>query len=220
METHTNDMMKYDILKNDYLQIKHPATGKALKLFRIIALREFRTKNGYDVRSGEVGGYVEGEQNLSQNDFSWIFNTAMVFDDALLIDSTVHDQAKVFGNCILTDCEIRRKVRVWGSCTLTECYLTDNVDVSGECEVTDTKAFNSSVITGKSKVTKCHLSSGSRIGGNSTVVNSVLKDVSEVTGTSLVEDCDFSGRTFVKNSNLLNETQTNNVELKIITENG
>lgn len=219
METHANDM-KYDILKNDYLQYKHPATGTPLKLFRIISLKEFRTKNGYDVKKGEVGGYVEGEQNLSQNDFSWIFNTAMVFDDALLIDSTVHDQAKVFGNCILTDCEVRRKVRVWGSCTLTGCYLTDNVDVSGECEVNDTKAFNASVITGKSKVTKCHLSTGSRIGGNSQVKNTTLQDVSEITGHSIIENCHFSGRTFVKNTNVFNETRQENVELNILTENG
>jgi len=211
--------MKYDILNNDYLQIKHPATGKQIKLFRIISLKNFRTKNGYDVKNGEVGGYIEGEQNLSQNDFSWVFNTAQVFDDALLIDTTVHDQSRVFGSCILTDCEIRRKVRIWGTCTLSVCYITDNVDISGECEILNTKIFNSCVVTGKCKVYECHLSNGSRIGGSSVVKTTILQDVSEITGGSIVENCRFSGRTFVKNSKHYNEDLEQNIELNITTEN-
>lgn len=219
MASDTNGM-KYDILKNDYLQIKHPATGRTLKLFRIVSLKKFKTKTGYDVKEGEVGGFIEGEQNLSQNDFSWIFNTAMAFDDTLLIDSSIHDQAKIFGNCIVTDCEIRGKVRVWGSCTLNECRLTDNVDVSGECEVAQTKVSNSSVITGKCKVVRCTISGGSRIGGNCDVTDTTLQDVSEITGKSIVEHCHFSGRTFVKNANVFKENRQENIELNIISENG
>lgn len=46
---------KYELLKDDYKEVYR------FKLYRIRALKDFG-----DVKKGEVGGYIEKEENLSQ----------------------------------------------------------------------------------------------------------------------------------------------------------
>lgn len=47
------------------------------KLFRIKALVEFG-----DVKAGEIGGYIEKEENLSQSGNAWVYGDAQVSGDA------------------------------------------------------------------------------------------------------------------------------------------
>ena len=47
------------------------------KLFRIKALISFE-----NVNAGDLGGYVEKEENLSHNGDAWVFDNAEVFDNA------------------------------------------------------------------------------------------------------------------------------------------
>lgn len=86
-------------------------------LYRIRALSDFLT-----VRKGHLGGWVEKEENISQNSAAWVYDDAMVYGDAWLrgfarvrghaqvFDSAwlqdgaiVEDEAKVGGNAFLFD---------------------------------------------------------------------------------------------------------------------
>ena len=58
------------------------------KLFRIKALISFG-----DVTAGDLGGYVEKEENLSHDGNAWVFGNAKVSDNA-----KVSGEAKVSGN--------------------------------------------------------------------------------------------------------------------------
>ena len=58
------------------------------KLFRIRALISFG-----DVDAGDVGGYVEKEENLSQDGDAWVYENAKVYGNA-----KVYENAKVCGN--------------------------------------------------------------------------------------------------------------------------
>ena len=58
------------------------------KLFRIKALIEFG-----DVSAGELGGYIEKEENLAQDGNAWVYGNAKVYGDAW-----VYGDAKVCGN--------------------------------------------------------------------------------------------------------------------------
>lgn len=58
------------------------------KLFRIKALVAFG-----DVEKGELGGFIEKEDNLSHDDNAWVFGDAQVFGDA-----RVSGDAQVSGN--------------------------------------------------------------------------------------------------------------------------
>lgn len=69
-------MNKYKILKDQYIE----AYGK--KLYRILALKDL---NG--VKSGDIGGYIEKESNLSQSDDAWVCGNARVYDNAWVSDT-------------------------------------------------------------------------------------------------------------------------------------
>lgn len=64
------------------------------KLFRIRALIAFG-----NVEEGEVGGYVESENNLSQDGNAWVYGDAKVYDNAQVCgNARVYDNAKVYDN--------------------------------------------------------------------------------------------------------------------------
>ena len=58
------------------------------KLFRIKALIEFG-----NVKAGELGGYIEKEENLSQKGDAWVYGDAQVYGDA-----RVCGDARVYGD--------------------------------------------------------------------------------------------------------------------------
>lgn len=47
------------------------------KLYRIRAVKDFG-----DVKKGDLGGFVETEDNLSQTDDAWVYGKAMVYGEA------------------------------------------------------------------------------------------------------------------------------------------
>ena len=70
------------------------------KLFRIKALVEFG-----DVEAGELGGYIEKEENLDHDGDAWVYGNARVYGDAQVYgdarvcgDARVYGDAQVYGN--------------------------------------------------------------------------------------------------------------------------
>ena len=63
-------------------------------LYRIESLKDFSI-----VKKGDKGGYIEKEDNLSQEGDCWISDNAKVFDSAVVSgDAKVYGNAKVCGN--------------------------------------------------------------------------------------------------------------------------
>ena len=58
------------------------------KLFRIRAIRSFN-----DVAVGDLGGYIEKEENLSHDGDAWIYNDAWISGNA-----RIYDYARIYGN--------------------------------------------------------------------------------------------------------------------------
>ena len=64
------------------------------KLYRIQSLRSFS-----DVEEGELGGYIESEDNLSHDEMCWVYDEAKVFGNANVCgDAKVYDNAEVYGD--------------------------------------------------------------------------------------------------------------------------
>lgn len=78
-------------------------------LYRIESLKDFSI-----VKKGDKGGYIEKEDNLSQEGDCWIYDNAKVYD-----------KAKVFGNAIIAD-----NVLVYGN-----ALVYDNAKVYGYAKV-------------------------------------------------------------------------------------
>lgn len=78
-------MKKYELLKDDTKEV----SGHTL--YRIKALRDFG-----NVEKGDLGGYIESENNLSHYGNAWVFDNAQVYGDA-----RVYDNARVYGNALV-----------------------------------------------------------------------------------------------------------------------
>ena len=101
------------------------ALGK--KLFRSKALVEFG-----DVKAGELGGYVEKEENVSQDGNAWVFGNAKVSGNAKVCDNAkVCGDAKVSGNAWVCD-----NAKVSGNAKVSvNAWVFGNAKVSGDAKV-------------------------------------------------------------------------------------
>ena len=81
-------MNKYELLQDDKIEV----SGHIL--YRIRALKDFK-----GAKAGDLGGYIEGEKNLSHRNNCWVFGNAYVFDNACVCgEARVCGNAYVFGN--------------------------------------------------------------------------------------------------------------------------
>jgi len=76
--------MKYKILNDDYISYDNKT------LYRIQALKDFA-----DVKAGDIGGFIEHEQNLSQE------GNARVFGDMKITHNNIH-LLKLFNTGIIS----------------------------------------------------------------------------------------------------------------------
>ena len=90
---------KYELLNKDIIELG------GITLFRIKALISFG-----NVKKGELGGYVEKEDNLCHSgnawvtDNAWVYGNAKVTGDAMVTgNAKVTGRAKVTGNAMVSD---------------------------------------------------------------------------------------------------------------------
>ena len=110
-------------------------------LYRVKALRDFN-----DVKKGDIGGYVEGEKTLSQLGDCWIYDNAIVSDNAQVCNNArVYDNAKVYGNAevcdnvqIFDNAFVLDNVQVWDNARVCgKAIVCDNARIRGNAIVRD-----------------------------------------------------------------------------------
>ena len=105
-------MSKFEIVESDSICVK------GIVLHRIRALIDFG-----DVCTGELGGYIQKKENLSQVDNAWISDDAQVYGNARVSgNARVYGNARVSGNAwVYGDARIANKhCIVWFSNVGTE----------------------------------------------------------------------------------------------------
>ena len=82
------------------------------KLFRIKALVEFG-----NIKAGELGGYIEKEENLDQDGDAWVYGDAEVWGNAKVYGNAwVYGDAKVWGNAkVCGDAKVYGDAKVCGN---------------------------------------------------------------------------------------------------------
>ena len=108
-------MKKYELTTNTKMVL-----GK--KLFQIRALVSFG-----DVKEGELGGWIEKEENLSQEGDAWASENARVSGNARVFgDAWVSGNARVYGNA-----RVSENARVYGNARVSEnAWVSENARVS------------------------------------------------------------------------------------------
>ena len=111
------------------------------KLYQIKALISFG-----DVEAGELGGFIEKEENLSQNGDAWVYGDACVYGDAWVYgNACVYGDAWVYGNawvygdaCVYGDARVYGNAWVYGNaCVYGDARVCDNACVYGDARVCD-----------------------------------------------------------------------------------
>ena len=112
-------------------------SGKTV--YRIRALYDFGR-----VFAGELGGFVESEENLSHKGNAWITHDAVVFDKARIEDNAyIYDYAKVFG-----------VAKVYGNaCVGGNASVHDQANVYENAYIfSNTNVYNKATIYGNAKI--------------------------------------------------------------------
>lgn len=155
---------KYIILEDDTIEdskaklYKNRLITSKVKLYRIKALKDFG-----NIKKGQLGGYIEKEENLKFDCNAWISDNSKVFEDAEISDeaiisgnvivygeSKIYDNAKVSGNVnvycnsqIYGDAEVSGNVHIFGK----DVKIYDKVKISGEAKI-----FGNADISGNVKI--------------------------------------------------------------------
>lgn len=177
---------KYQILKDDFIKVH---TFKScisdgemsiveIKLYRIQALKTFTKPGGYNpvVHVGELGGYVEAEDNLSQDGNCWLFDKARVKDGGkVLDDAIVCDKSLISKNSI-----IRGRSVIGGHCFVTNQSVIIDSRLEGNVTVTGYSIIHSgSYLYGDIKVDKsdigCLVNLSGRISVNKSRITAPLE---------------------------------------------
>ena len=114
-------------------------------LHRIKAVKDFDF-----IQAGEFGGWIEKEENLSQDDNAWIYYNAMVFGNA-----NVFGNAKVYGYAKVYDyAKVYGYAKVFGNANVSDyAEVYGNANVFGYAKVSDyAKVYGNAAIKGDAKV--------------------------------------------------------------------
>lgn len=111
------------------------------KLYRVEALKDFG-----NVKKGSVGGFIEKEDNLSQEGNCWIFLDAKVYGNAKVFgNAIINGFAQVCDNSVVFDnaqvrgySKVKDNAQVYGnSLLLDNAQVCDNAHLIGTCLVRD-----------------------------------------------------------------------------------
>ena len=131
-------MKKYELTTNTKM-----CFGR--KLYQIKALKDFG-----DVKAGDLGGYIEKEENLSHDGIAWVFGNAYVYGNA-----RVYDDAYVYGNTLISgNAQVFGNARVYD-----DAYVYGNTYVFGDakvfgnaCVYDNAEVFDNAQVFGDAKV--------------------------------------------------------------------
>ena len=106
-------MKKFE-LTNEFI-----TNSYGVKLFRIKALIEFG-----NVKAGDLGGYIEKEENLSHMGDAWIYGDAQISGNAQVFgDAQVFGNAWVFGDARVSGDKDYAYAHGFGSCNRTTTFF-------------------------------------------------------------------------------------------------
>ena len=162
---------------------KYEFTGETITL-RGITLHRIRAIVSFSlVHKGDVGGWIEGECNLSDEGSSWVYG-----------DATVCEDAKVYGNAV-----VRGKAVIMGN-----AVVMDNAVVGGDAVVSGNAAvYDDAAVSGNARVYdnamvhgNAEVSGNAEVGGTAVVSGNAVVGYNAVVGGNAV----VSGNAVVKDS--------------------
>lgn len=160
-------MKKYQLTTNTYQIGSHI-------LYQIQALIDIPK---YNVKKGDLGGYIESEENLSHEKNSWVSQYAKVYQNARVYGNAFVSSAEISGNVqIFENAKIYSELgifgnggglfdgnaKIYGNARIKTdgiVYVGDDVELFGNTDITNKFYLGSDI----------HFSGKAKIGGNSKI---------------------------------------------------
>lgn len=188
---------KYEITPNKRVEI---IDGTSITTRQIRACRNF----GH-VKKGDIGGYIDSEENLSHEGDCWIHDNAMALQNARVMGGAqVFDNAMICGDAMVGgNAQINEYARI-----SDHALVTKHADISGHAEVKGyTKVSGFATVSGMACVT-----SQSRIKDHAFICGSAHIDGNAlITGDSYIEDAIVRDACIKGNARIDNSRITNDV---------
>lgn len=160
------------------------------RLYRIRAITNF-----FNIKKGDLGGWIESEDNLSQIDTCWVYDNAKVLGNAKIVDGAkLHGNAIVKDNALISDfaelygysvvsnsahvyglAKIHDNVKVKDNAKVyAKAWLFDEVEISGNAMVGSYATLRGQTIVKDSAIIKYPISlfSEASIGENAIIEKS------------------------------------------------
>lgn len=157
---------KYEMMMNDFKVLED-----GVKVYRILSLRDFN-----NVKTGELGGYIEKEENLSHKGDCWVYDKACVFNDAHVFGNAyIHDNARIFGCArVYDDAFVFGCTVIYGSAEISdEACIFGNAQIFDDaCVFGGSQVSGNVQIFGKAHVyDKTHVCDNAKIFGCAQIYN-------------------------------------------------
>jgi hypothetical protein len=133
--------------KYEITEIAHPLYPWLHRIRALTAVNE-------QVKAGDLGGYVQSEENLCQNGGCWIYDRAVCCEDAAVSgEARICDDTLVKGSALVTG---NARMFEWacaeGNCCIRSGEISRNARVAGEAVVSENGDGYSPLIDGTSMV--------------------------------------------------------------------
>lgn len=215
-------------MEKRHMDKKYEFTGvkKVVELpDEVVTLRQIRAVKKFgDVEAGELGGWIEGEKNLSQKDNCWVSGEAAVWGEAIVYENAkvrgsahVSDKAKIYGNSkIYGDVKISQSAQVSGNAHVHgDAKIRDSAWVHGDADVGsnarvegDAEVYGHAVIAGSASIhDKVKIFDYAAVRGNAQIRYAArvygeaeVFDEAKVCGRAKVHDrAKICGQAYIKN---------------------
>ena len=129
---------------------KYELTSETIEFNSVTLHRIKALKNFSDVKAGDLGGWIEKEDNLSQMGDAWVYSNAKVYGNA-----KVFGNAKVYGNAVVCDnARVYGNSEVYGDAKVYDyAWVYDKSSVHGNARIRDNaEVYNNAEICGNAVV--------------------------------------------------------------------
>lgn len=164
------------------MEKKYKLTDETIKIDGHILHRIQASKDFNDVKKGDLGGFIEKEENLSHYGTCWIYDDACVYENAKVTDDAhVCVNAKVRENaCIYDKAIISGFAKICGQATVTnyakvhqQASIWSNAKVGGNAKI-----YGNAYVCGNADI-----AGHADIYGNSIISeNSIINEYAEICG--------------------------------------
>ncbi len=142
-------MSRVTIKKYEFTEETKVFCGR--KLHRIRALRDFG-----DVKAGDLGGFIEKEENLSHGRNCWVRDDATVYDNARIFDNAeICDNAEIFGDAVIFgNARIYDNAEIYGNARIYDnARIYGNAEICGNAVIYgNAEIFGDAVIYGRARI--------------------------------------------------------------------